>query len=1341
MNKEKRNADCKATCAVGPARRRRGALWTALLLLAVLLAGAVAAVAVSAAEDYEVYATDLTPLSASAGDGNNLHYDVGPNGGKLTLRNAGDPRSFDRGIFAHVDSEVVYDAAKYGMKHFSAYIGINDGSQSYKDRASADFEVFADSQSVYKSPILKIDSAMVFVDVDIPAGTERVRLVTTKADNTDYADHSVWADAKFTLDGEKEGVLDRVSLSLPSSILGKGETVKPTLTALAPGGRALDVASLSSISYESSAKGVATVAADGTVTALAPGDATITVTATKGEDTATASAAVHVFDTEAPGTVRLSSPGRNLSILLTLDSGVIRYTVEEDGRTVIEPSPIGMLGTDAPLASGFTYASQTDPTEINETYKNYSGDRANGEDHCNEQSVSFTKGGYTYTVVLRAYDDGFALRSVIESEDETQFVLEDEKTAYTLPAGTSVRAITAPASRLQSSFNYEQPTYSYNAIEAIPTGNVVMFPALIDYGEGMVALLSEAEIYSSSNVMYGSCLMVGEDRALECNPAPIPEGDITVQLPFQTPWRMGVVGDLKTVVESDLVDNLNARPDPDMDLSWIEPGVTAWMWISEGLAGQHSLTTIREYVDLAADMGWKYLILDEGWQPSSNPNPEPFTSEQRYKGTYSWFPQALDYAEKKGVGFIVWVKHSDLDTPAEREVLREWADMGIKGIKADFFDSETQANMADMQEIYRICGEAHLLCNLHGANKPTGERASYPWVIAREAINGEEYGHINSSDTTIWPFTRASIGPADITPTLYPRGDSATTAAQQLAINVVFEDGLPCMASASEEYRASTVTSYFRSLPARWDDLRYIAGTPGTYTVLARRSGSEWWVGGLTSGAQSLTVPLDFLEAGKNYAAILYADGANKNDIVTSISNVTSESSIPLDLPQNGGFVLRILPQEEASAITQILPEREVYTVGVGESARIAAKYLPEDATLSSLTYEVADDSVAEVSPSGIAVGKTPGITTVKIKTYDSSVVRTVELRVSRPVGYVRDESWQTLNGNESYPVKFNASAPNDAVITTLRGDMDKDGTQYPAPQVLVTDAPEGDFTIEVKVSGSLNANFQTVGPVVYGGLQNMVAMTRRSHSYFGGNVFCLQSYFNKAMQEPYVAETNAAAPAYLRLEKTGDVFTGSYSYDGSSWTKIGETITAPTVAGASDLKVGIIACNGNFDSRKEVTASDFKVNGEVKPFMIYNDASDLVQILPENRKVLQGSSADGILPASVSGYLSSGETVSIPVTWDGTVDTSASGERTITGKLGGEYADSGLTPQIKISVVTRDGFDLNGDGKLQIDDATTILTYLATRNEAPLKGDPDLTFDRKVTVKDAARVLLYLGK
>ncbi len=606
----------------------------------------------------------------------------------------------------------------------------------------------------------------------------------------------------------------------------------------------------------------------------------------------------------------VSSPSGHLTVTVHRnDEGTVSYAVTDKERlTILACSAVGLQTDVCDFSEDLSFVSQKPVTEIDETYHTRSGKHSQVRNHYRETVLTFAKEKYFFDLTVRAYDDGFAYRFGVRAKDGAPHELQviKEISRFALPAQSTITA--QQVTDLTAPFNYEN-RYVTASVESFDTAkpSYLCFPALADLansaGEpaGKYLLLSEAELFGDS--YFGSLLCAQGSNAFDLHAAPQVNSDMpaVIRTDFTSPWRYGIYGDLGDIVESDLTENL--APAFAGDDSWVEPGVSAWMWLSEGFYGQRNISIIKDYVDLVAEMGWKYLILDEGWQPDSR------QKGKAYNGYFSYCDKLVTYAEQKGVGFIVWVKYVDLDTPEEREILREWAAKGIKGIKADFFDNEDQQTMADLKAIYEMCGECHLLVNCHGAGKPTGERRTYPHVINREAVNGEEFGAFFVRDAVIWPYTRNVVGPMDITPRLYPTGKKGTktTLAAQLACPIIFESGIPCMAGDTTDYRGFNRRDFFRDLPASWDDTRFLDGTPGDSVTLARRAGDNWYAATLTLTAKKgQTMPLSFLGEG-TYEATVYSD-KTKREIQIDTRIVTSDDTLTYDLPPESGYVVKFTP-------------------------------------------------------------------------------------------------------------------------------------------------------------------------------------------------------------------------------------------------------------------------------------------------------------------------------------------------------------------------------------------------------------------------------------------------
>ena len=74
--------------------------------------------------------------------------------------------------------------------------------------------------------------------------------------------------------------------------------------------------------------------------------------------------------------------------------------------------------------------------------------------------------------------------------------------------------------------------------------------------------------------------------------------------------------------------------------------------------------------------------------------------------------------------------------------------------------------------------------------------------------------------------------------------------------------------------------------------------------VTLRRKGVTWYLGAMTNEAErKLTVPLDFLAIDRSYAADVYEDGANGNEVRKRTAALRPSGKLTLTLAGSGGAV------------------------------------------------------------------------------------------------------------------------------------------------------------------------------------------------------------------------------------------------------------------------------------------------------------------------------------------------------------------------------------------------------------------------------------------------------
>ncbi|MBN1515949.1 glycoside hydrolase family 97 catalytic domain-containing protein [Candidatus Sumerlaeota bacterium] len=159
---------------------------------------------------------------------------------------------------------------------------------------------------------------------------------------------------------------------------------------------------------------------------------------------------------------------------------------------------------------------------------------------------------------------------------------------------------------------------------------------------------------------------------------------VIASLPHQSPWRAIMIArEPAKLLENDILLNLN-EPCALNDTTWIQPGMMAWdHWWSGDV--KMDTATAKEYIQLAADMGWPYQLIDWQWYDPFNRAGADITSVN----------PALDmeeirrFAKEKDVRLWLWLHWSDVDrNDTYLKAFPLYEQWGIASVKIDFMERE-----------------------------------------------------------------------------------------------------------------------------------------------------------------------------------------------------------------------------------------------------------------------------------------------------------------------------------------------------------------------------------------------------------------------------------------------------------------------------------------------------------------------------------------------------------------------------------------------------------------------------------------------------------------------------
>jgi len=601
----------------------------------------------------------------------------------------------------------------------------------------------------------------------------------------------------------------------------------------------------------------------------------------------------------------VASPNGVVRLNFFIQRGQLNYAVTFSNKPVIGLSPMNLTVDGRNLSEGVRFEARQS-YQRNEHYATR-GVHSSATDHCNGMTIMVGQGATQYTLEARVFDDGIAFRTIVPGATDASRV-PDEATVFTLPEGATVW-YHGLAGHYEGSYKQKQIADVTNGEWAappltfqLPDGNgyaSITEAVLKDYAgmafqadgnDGFVTRLGHAQPVNNPFLHDYS----EADAKRLAIPASV-TGTIT------TPWRVVMVGaDLNTMVNCDIPTSLSPPPDAQLfpngiNTDWIKPGRAVWCWLD---GGQRTPEGMKEFSRMAGELGFEYTVVDAYW--------DEWTDEE--------IRDLVEYSKTNGVGIWLWRHGRDVQDAAERRAFfKRCHDLGVVGVKLDAFSHESKEFIDLYQACYRDAAEFHLMLDIHGSDKPTGETRTWPNELTREGIYGLEHHKNMTNDwarhNTTLPFARYLAGPGDYTPLIFGPARNDTSWAHQIATTVVFTSPLLCYAANPKSILDNPAVDMIKTIPPEWDETIVLPPSEiGKLAIFARRNGDTWFLAVLNGPEpRDVQIPLKFLGDG-SYDAVMVMDQLDNPAAVKKENrSCKSGDTLSVSLRAGGGFVARFI--------------------------------------------------------------------------------------------------------------------------------------------------------------------------------------------------------------------------------------------------------------------------------------------------------------------------------------------------------------------------------------------------------------------------------------------------
>jgi hypothetical protein len=621
--------------------------------------------------------------------------------------------------------------------------------------------------------------------------------------------------------------------------------------------------------------------------------------------------------------VTVSGPDGHLIVNVSVKSGIPLYSVTYKGKVMLEDSPLGLVTNEGDFSAKMELGESA-KGQIEKEYTQEKIKRSNIKYRANTlKFVLKNADGKSVSVLFQVSDNDIAFRYELPAWGETlACVVEKETTGFRFPSATTT--FLSPMMPPMSGYARTSPSYesSYEAdapLENSTSSNGYVFPGLFRIGSSGWVLLTEtgvSSLYCASHLSkYNNGLYNVEFPDAKHNNG-FGSSGAQLGLPGVTAWRTITVGEtLKPIVETtipfDVVEPLYEASQPN------SYGRGTWSWIVWQDESMNFDDQVK-YIDLAAEMNYEYILIDAWWDTRVG---------------YDKVKELIRYAESKNVGVFLWYNsngsandafltpRNKMNTSVARKKEMKWLrEMGVKGMKVDFFSGDKQETIRLYEDILSDANEYGLMVIFHGATLPRGWERMYPNFVGSEAVMAsemlvffQEARDKEAFHATLHPFIRNTVASMEyggvVLNDFVNKGNQKeqqrlTTDAFQLATGILFQNPVQMFALTPNNLTdvPAFEIDFMRNIPTTWDETLFIDGYPGKYCVIARRHGQKWYVAGVNAGKAAIQIKTRLnMFAGKD--VVMYNDNKTRQTSMNTL-RVPDNGEVSITIQPNGGFVL-----------------------------------------------------------------------------------------------------------------------------------------------------------------------------------------------------------------------------------------------------------------------------------------------------------------------------------------------------------------------------------------------------------------------------------------------------